>query len=210
MKNKKHDMQIKFYEGDLPYGLYLGDLVAVDCEMMGLNPIRDRLCLVQLSAGDGICHLVRFNRGEYNAPNLKSLLADSEVTKIFHFARGDIGVLFAYLEVLTAPIYCTKIASKLVRTFTQHHNLKTLCREFLGIELSKQQTCTDWGAENLTEEQLEYAALDVLYLHKIKEELDKMLIREDRVELSKACFEFLPSRAVLDLAGWSDTDIFEH
>ncbi len=210
MKNSKHNMQIKFYEGDLPDRLNLGNIVAVDCEMMGLNPVRDRLCLVQISAGDGVCHLVKFKRGEYNAPNLISILSSPKITKIFHFARSDVATLMAYLGVLTAPVYCTKIASKLVRTFTQHHNLKTLCREFLEVELSKQQTCTDWGADSLNDEQLEYAALDVLYLHKIKDELDKMLIREDRVELANACFEFLPSRAVLDLAGWDDVDIFEH
>lgn len=206
----KHELEIELYYGDLPDGLDLGNIVAVDCEMMGLNPIRDRLCLVQLSSGDGVCHLVKFEKDNFDAPNLKALLQDKNVTKIFHFARGDIGVLLAYLDVLTAPVYCTKIASKLVRTFTQHHGLKNLCKDFLDVDMSKQQTCTDWGGDELTPEQLEYAAVDVLYLHEIKDKLDTMLAREERTDLAKSCFNFLPYRAVLDLAGWEDMDIFEH
>lgn len=210
MAATKHEMTIELHHGDLPDGLDFGNLVAVDCEMMGLNPVRDRLCLVQLSSGDGVCHLVKFKKDEFDAPNLKALLTDKNVTKIFHFARGDIGVLLAYLDVLTAPVYCTKIASRLVRTFTQHHSLKNLCKDFLDVEISKQQTCTDWGADELTESQLEYAAVDVLYLHAIKDKIDAMLAREERTELAQSCFNFLPYRAVLDLAGWEDTDMFEH
>ncbi len=207
---RKQDMKVELHHGDLPDGIEFGEFVAVDCEMMGLNPIRDRLCLVQISAGDGVCHLVKFKRGEYDAPNLVALLGNQDITKMFHFARLDLATLLAYLNVLTAPVYCTKIASKLVRTFTQHHGLKVLCKELINVDMSKQQTCTDWGAHTLTKEQLEYAALDVLYLHEIKDKLHEMIVREERVELAQSCFDFLPSRVVLDLAGWEDMDIFLH
>ncbi|TVQ82302.1 MAG: ribonuclease D [Micavibrio sp.] len=203
-------MKIELHHNDLPDGLDLGDCVAVDCEMMGLKPLRDRLCMVQLSAGDGVCHLVKFGQGELHAPNLSALLEDEEVTKIFHFARGDLAVLLAHLDAVTVPVYCTKIASKLVRTFTPHHNLKTLCKDLLDVDMSKQQTCSDWGAEELSPEQLEYAALDVLYLHEIKAALDVMLEREGRMQLAQSCFDFLPTRAFLDLCGWQEEDIFEH
>lgn len=177
---------------------------------MGLNPARDRLCLVQLSAGDGNAHLVQFAAGQYEAPNLKALLTDKTVLKIFHFARFDITSLKAYLDVDTTPIYCTKIASRLARTFTDKHSLKELCRELVGAELSKQQQTSDWGADKLSNEQLAYAASDVLYLHKIKDKLEAMLEREDRAALAQACFDFLPSRAALDIGGWADVDIFAH
>ena len=177
---------------------------------MGLDPARDRLCLAQLSAGDGTSHLVQFQDGRYEAPNLKALLVDPKVTKLFHFARFDIAVLERYLGVQCRPVYCTKTASKLVRTYTDRHGLKDLCRELIGVELSKQQQSSDWGAPELSEEQLKYAASDVLYLHRLREVLDRMLAREGRVELAQACFDFLPSRARLDLAGWSDVDIFAH
>jgi ribonuclease D len=195
---------------DLPDGLDLGKVVAVDTEAMGLNPHRDRLCLVQLSAGDGRAHLVQFADGVYEAPRLRALLGDAGVLKLFHFARFDIAVLKHYLGVDCTPLYCTKIASKLARTFTDRHSLKDLCREILGIELSKQQQTSDWGAAELTEEQLGYAAADVLHLHALKERLDAMLEREGRSALARTCFEFLPTRAALDLAGWSDEDIFAH
>ena len=203
-------MSIELHHGDLPDGLDLGDCIAIDTETMGLNPIRDRLCLVQLSSGDGNCHLVKFDGMNYDAPNLKKLLADPEIVKMFHFARFDVAVMWVYLGVLCQPIYCTKIASRLVRTFTGHHGLKNLCKDLIGQDLSKQQQSSDWGAETLTEEQMEYAASDVLYLHQIKEKLDEMLTREGRTDLARACFEFLPHRAVLDIAGWADEDIFSH
>jgi ribonuclease D len=177
---------------------------------MGLNPARDRLCLVQLSAGDGNAHLVQFTAGQYEAPNLKALLTDKNILKIFHFARFDITSLKSYLGVDTTPIYCTKIASRLARTFTDKHSLKELCRELVGTELSKQQQTSDWGADKLSNEQLAYAASDVLYLHKIKDRLDGMLQREDRAALAQACFDFLPSRSALDIGGWADVDIFAH
>lgn len=198
------------HQGDLPSDLRLGPLVAVDTETMGLNPIRDRLCLVQLSAGDGSSHLVQFAQGRYDAPNLARLLADPSVTKLFHFARFDIAAIQAWLGVTCRPVYCTKVASKLARTFTDKHGLKDLCRDLLGIEISKQQQSSDWGAAVLTPEQLRYAAGDVLYLHQIKATLDEMLVREGRAELARACFEFLPVRARLDLAGWAEIDIFAH
>jgi ribonuclease D len=201
---------VTYHRGDLPAGLSFGTSVAIDSETMGLNPWRDRLCVVQLSAGDGTAHVVQLPQGEYDAPNLKALLTDPAVTKIFHFGRFDIAVLQQYLGVVTTPVYCTKIASKLVRTFTDRHGLKDLCKELLNIELSKQQQSSDWGADTLTDEQLKYAASDVLYLHEMKEKLDVMLAREGRTELAKACFEFLPSRALLDLAGWPEADIFAH
>jgi ribonuclease D len=201
---------VTYHRGDLPAGLSFGTSVAIDSETMGLNPWRDRLCVVQLSSGDGTAHVVQLPQGEYDAPNLKALLTDPAVTKIFHFGRFDIAVLQQYLGVVTTPVYCTKIASKLVRTFTDRHGLKDLCKELLNIELSKQQQSSDWGADTLTDEQLKYAASDVLYLHEMKEKLDVMLAREGRTELAKACFEFLPSRALLDLAGWPESDIFAH
>ncbi|HYB10046.1 MAG TPA: ribonuclease H-like domain-containing protein [Alphaproteobacteria bacterium] len=202
--------QIKLHRGDLPAGLAFGAVVAVDTETMGLNPHRDRLCLVQLSAGDGNCHLVQFARGEYEAPNLTALLADPKVTKLFHFARFDLATLRAHLGVSCRPVYCTKVASKLIRTFTDRHSLKDLCRELLGVELNKQQQISDWGAEKLTGEQLEYAASDVLYLHALRERLDALLDREGRRDLAEACFAFLPVRADLDLGGWQEPDIFAH
>jgi len=195
---------------DLPSDLDLGDLVAVDTETMGLDPSRDRLCLVQLSNGDGSAHLVQLAKGDYDAPNLKRLLSDPAVTKLFHFARFDIAVIRAYLGIVCTPVYCTKIASKLVRTYTDRHGLKDLCREMLGEDISKQQQSSDWGAEVLTPEQLRYAAGDVLYLHALKAKLDIMLAREGRTGLAAACFAFLPTRAELDLAGWGDQDVFAH
>ncbi|MEJ0025074.1 MAG: hypothetical protein WDN01_03505 [Rhizomicrobium sp.] len=203
-------MKIKLHKGDLPANLDLGPLVAIDSETLGLNPFRDRLCLVQLSAGDGVCHAVQFAPGEYAAPNLKKLLADPDVTKLFHFARFDVAMFRRYLGVVTQPIYCTKIASKLVRTYTDKHGLKDLVKELLGVDLSKEQQSSDWGAPVLTERQLAYAANDVAFLHKLKVALDAMLAREHRTALAKACFDFLPARAELDLAGWNEVDIFAH
>jgi ribonuclease D len=201
---------IDLYDGDLPDHVVFCDTVAIDTETMGLNPVRDRLCLVQLSAGDGNCHMVQLRAGAYEAPNLKRLLTDPNITKLFHFARFDIAVINAYLGVVCEPVYCTKIASKLVRTFTDRHGLKDLCKDLLGIELSKQQQSSDWGASDLTPEQLKYAASDVLHLHELRARLDAMLAREGRSELAAACFEFLPTRALLDLGGWEDPDIFAH
>jgi ribonuclease D len=203
-------MNIHLHEHDLPSGLDFADMVAIDSETMGLDPHRDRLCLVQLSGGDGECHLVRFSDGRYQAPNLVRLLADDSVVKLFHFARFDVAVLRHYLGVACAPVYCTKIASKLVRTFTDRHGLKDLCHELLGIDISKQQQQTDWGARELTEDQLRYAASDVLHLHRLHAELEQRLEREGRRHLAEACFRFLPTRAELDLAGWQDVDIFAH
>ncbi len=203
-------MSIHLHHGDLPPGLDFGASVAVDTETMGLDPHRDRLCLVQLSAGDGVCHLVQFAPGAYDAPRLKALLADPAILKIFHFARFDIAMLQHYLGVLAAPVYCTKIASRLVRTFTDRHGLKDLCRDLLGIELSKQQQSSDWGAPELSDEQLRYAASDVLHLHALKAKLDAMLAREGRQQLAQPCFEVLPTRALLDLGGWGVEDIFAH
>ncbi len=203
-------MAIYMYEGDLPDGLDFGSSVAIDSETMGLNPHRDRLCVVQLSSGDGNAHLVRFKRGEYNAPNLKALMENPDVLKIFHFARFDVAVMKAYLGVDTAPIYCTKIASKLVRTYTDRHGLKDLCRELGGVTLDKQQQSSDWGADNITNAQQEYAASDVLYLHTVKEKLDMMLEREERTHLADAAFKFLAIRAELDLNGYENMDIFSH
>ncbi|WP_417811965.1 ribonuclease D [Thalassospira alkalitolerans] len=198
------------HHGDLPDGLDLGKIVAIDSETMGLNPHRDRLCVVQLSSGDGDAHLVKFDGENYEAPNLKKLLADSSVLKLFHFGRFDIAVMDKYLGVRCAPVYCTKIASKLVRTYTDRHGLKDLVRELAGINLDKQQQSSDWGSADLSEEQIAYAASDVLYLHKAMEELDRRLAREGRTELARACFDFLPTRATLDLGGWDDIDIFSH
>ena len=201
---------IELHQNDLPDGLELGTSVAIDTETMGLHLARDRLCLAQLSAGDGVCHLVQFAQGHYDAPNLKRLLADPAVTKLFHYARFDVAVLHHHLGVVCRPIYCTKIASKLVRTFTDRHGLKDLCRDLIGVELTKQQQSSDWGAATLTEEQLRYAASDVAHLHRLREALDVMLAREGRSELAAACFAFLPTRAALDLAGWAEEDIFAH
>lgn len=203
-------MKIKLHKGDLPDGLDLGPLVAIDTETLGLNPHRDRLCLAQLSAGDDVCHAVQFPPGDYSAPNLKRLLADASVTKLFHFARFDIAVLKQYLGVTTRPVYCTKLASKLVRTYTDKHGLKDLVKELLGADLSKEQQSSDWGAAELSDKQLAYAASDVAHLHRLKAALDSMLAREGRTELAKACFDFLPTRVDLDLAGWPDVDIFAH
>ena len=203
-------MKIKLHQNDLPDGLNLGPVVAIDTETLGLNPFRDRLCLAQLSAGDGVCHAVQFAAGNYAAPNLKKLLGDPGTTKLFHFARFDIAMFRRYLNVECKPVYCTKIASKLVRTYTDRHGLKDLVRELLGVELSKEQQSSDWGARELSEKQLSYAANDVAYLHQLKAALDGMLAREGRTQLAKACFDFLPSRADLDLAGWDDVDIFAH
>ena len=198
------------HRGDLPEGVTFGDTVAVDSETMGLDPRRDRLCVVQLSAGDGDCHLVQFAQGDYAAPNLKALLTDAGVTKLFHFARFDVAAFHHYLGIVCAPVYCTKIASKLVRTSTDRHGLKDLCRDLLGVDLSKHQQSSDWGADELSPEQLTYAASDVLYLHQLRERLDALLAREGRAEIAAACFAFLPCRAALDLLGWDDPDIFHH
>ena len=196
--------------GDLPEGLSFGASVAIDCETMGLNPHRDRLCVVQLSAGDGHAHLVQIAPGQTRAPNLERLLADPDVLKIFHFGRFDIAALLNAFGVRAAPVYCTKIASKLCRTYTDRHGLKFLLEEMLGIDISKQQQMSDWGAEALTEAQMSYAASDVLYLHRLKDRLDRQLAREGRTALAEECFRFLPARAELDLGGWPEQDIFEH
>mgnify|MGYP000745972410 CR=1 FL=1 len=198
------------HKGDLPDTLDLGPSVAIDCETMGLNPHRDRLCVVQLSSGDGNAHLVQIAKGQTEAPNLCRLLTDPKVLKLFHFGRFDIAAMYHAFGALTAPVYCTKIASKLVRTYTDRHGLKNLCQEVLGVDLSKQQQSSDWGAEELSEAQLEYAASDVLYLHRIRAVLDERLAREGRVETAAACFRFLPDRAMLDLQGWREEDIFAH
>ena len=203
-------MKTKLHKNDLPDGLDLGRLVAIDTETLGLNPHRDRLCLVQLTSGDNTCHMVQFDAGAYAAPNLKRMLADRSVLKLFHFARFDIAAMKRYLGVIAAPIYCTRTASKLVRTYTDRHGLKDLVRELLNVDLSKDQQSSDWGAPELTEKQLAYAANDVAYLHRLKESLDAMLAREGRTALAQACFDFLPARAELDLAGWPDVDIFAH
>ena len=203
-------MAIYVHQGDLPYDVKFVDSVAVDSETMGLDPNRDRLCVVQLSSGDGDAHLVVMDKSNYDAPNLKALMEDPDVLKIFHFARFDVAVMKKYLGVDTAPIYCTKIASKLVRTYTDRHGLKELCRELVGVSLDKQQQSSDWGAAELSQEQQTYAASDVLYLHKMKERLDMMLEREGRTHLAQACFDFLPTRTELDLSGWGDVDIFSH
>lgn len=197
------------HQGDLPDDLVFEGSVAVDSETMGLKPGRDRLCVVQLSSGDGDAHLVQFGR-DYTAPNLKRLLTDPSILKIFHFARFDIAVFRHYLGVNTKPLYCTKIASKLVRTYTDRHGLRDLCGELIGVDISKQQQSSDWGADRITDAQKDYAAGDVLYLHRLKEKLDMMLAREGRSHLAAAAFEFLPTRAELDLGGWEDLDLFSH
>ncbi len=198
------------YQNDLPDGLDLGPAVAIDCETMGLVPGRDRLCLVQLSGGDGEAHLVQIAPGQTSAQNLERLVKDPNVLKLFHFGRFDIAAIFNAFGALAAPVYCTKIASKLVRTYTDRHGLKNLLDELLGVDISKLQQMSDWGAETLTQAQLDYAASDVLYLHRLKEKLDERLEREGRTDLAQAAFDFLPTRARLDLAGWPETDIFAH
>lgn len=204
-------MTIHLYQNDLPDGLALGPIVAIDTETMGLDPRRDRLCLVQLSSGDGNAHLVQIARGQTSAPNLARLLADPAVLKLFHFARFDVAALHKALGVVTAPIWCTKIAAKLVRTFTDRHGLKYLLAELVGVDVSKQQQTSDWGAAVLTEAQKDYAASDVLHLHKLKEALEAALIREGRLDLAERCFAFLPTRAELDLLGWDEpNDLFHH
>ena len=198
------------HQGDLPDGLTLGLVVAIDTETMGLQPGRDRLCLVQLSGGDGDAHLVQIPAGQAEAPNLAALVADPAILKLFHFGRFDIAVLLNRFGVLAAPVYCTKIASRLVRTYTDRHGLKDLVRELLEVDISKQQQSSDWGADTLSAAQVEYAASDVLYLHRLKAALDARLAREGRADLARACFDFLPQRARLDLAGWGEVDVFAH
>lgn len=198
------------YKNDLPDGLDLGPVVAIDCETMGLNPHRDRLCVIQLSGGDGNAHIVQVAKGQTEAPNLCAMLENPDVLKLFHFGRFDIAAMYNAFGALTAPVYCTKIASRLVRTYTDRHGLKNLTAELIGVDISKQQQMSDWGAAELTPAQLDYAASDVLYLHRLRNALDKRLAREGRTELAQACFDFLPTRAKLDLAGWPETDIFAH
>lgn len=200
---------ISFHKGDLPSDLDLGAIIAVDTEAMGLNPVRDALCVVQLSSGDGSAHVVQLDRS-YDCPNLKALLADERVLKIFHFARFDVAMMKKWLGITCAPVWCTKIASKLARTYTDRHGLKDVTRELIGANMDKSQQSSDWGAAELTDQQLQYAASDVLHLHEIRDGLIRMLEREGRVELAQACFEFLPVRADLDLLGWEGTDIFAH
>ncbi|MEM7651430.1 MAG: ribonuclease H-like domain-containing protein [Pseudomonadota bacterium] len=203
-------MSITLHKGDLPSDLDLGKTIAVDTETRGLRYDRDPLCLVQLSSGDGHAHLVQLDRETYDAPNLKAVLGDTSTLKLFHFARFDIAIIKRYLEVDCAPVYCTRTVSRLVRTYTDRHGLRECCRELLGVDLNKQQQSSDWGAEELKDVQLEYAANDVYHLHALKEKMDVMLEREGRAELAQKCFDFLPVRAELDLAGWPDTDIFSH
>ena len=203
-------MTNRLYQGDLPEDINLGEVVAVDTEAMGLNPHRDRLCVLQLSAGDGNAHLVQFAPGKYDAPRLRRLLGDPCVTKIFHFARFDLAMIYCHLGVMAVPAYCTKIASRLARTFTDRHGLRDLCKDLISVDLSKQQQSSDWGAARLTDEQLRYAASDVLHLHALRARLDAMLVREGREALARAAFEFLPHRVLLDLGGWAEQDIFAH
>jgi len=203
-------MTIHLHKGDLPADVNFGNIVAIDTETMGLLPVRDRLCLVQLSAGDGDAHLVQLKKDEFHAPVLSALMEDPKVTKLFHYARFDVAMMRFHLNVLATPIYCTKIASRLARTYTDRHGLKDLCRELLNVELSKAQQSSDWGADTLTEEQKNYAASDVLYLHQLKDALDGMLAREGRKHLAAAAFAFLPIRSELDLSGWAEMDIFAH
>jgi ribonuclease D len=198
------------YKNDLPAGLDLGPIVAIDCETMGLNPHRDRLCVVQLSGGDGHAHIVQITKGQTEAPHLAALLTNPDVLKLFHFGRFDIAAMYHAFGALAQPVYCTKIASKLVRTFTDRHGLKYLLQDLVGVDVSKQQQQSDWGAPDLTTAQMDYAASDVLYLHRLKDALDVMLAREGRTEMAQACFDFLPMRARLDLAGWPEQDIFAH
>ena len=203
-------MTIRLHHGDLPDDFSPASIIAVDTETMGLNPLRDKLCLVQLSNGDGTADIVQLAPFGYDCPNLKKVLSDPNVVKLFHFARFDLAVIAHYLRITAAPVYCTKIASKLVRTYTDRHGLKDICRELLSVDISKQQQSSDWGAESLSDAQLEYAASDVLHLHGLKEALDTLLAREGRTALADACFRFLPARAALDLAGWDEVDIFAH
>jgi ribonuclease D len=203
-------MTVHYHRGDLPADLDLGPLVAIDTETLGLSLTRDALCVVQLSSGDGDAHVVQLIRPEYDCPHLKALLGDPAVEKILHFARFDVAMVERSLGVTMAPVFCTKIASKLCRTYTDRHGLKDVTRELVGVDMNKQQQSSDWGADELSKAQLEYAASDVLYLHQLRERLTMMLEREGRMELAKACFDFLPMRAKLDLAGWPDTDIFAH
>ena len=203
-------MTITLHKRDLPSGLDLGPVVAIDCETMGLNPHRDRLCLVQMSGGDGNAHLVQVEIGQTEAPNLAALLRDPTVLKLFHFGRFDIAAMYHAFGALAAPVYCTKIASRLVRTYTDRHGLKNLTSELIDVDISKQQQMSDWGAAELSDAQMEYAASDVLYLHRLREKLNERLEREGRMQMAQACFDFLPTRAKLDLAGWPDTDIFAH
>lgn len=202
--------KIRLHKGDLPAGVTFGDSVAVDTETLGLSLVRDKLCVVQLSSGDGTAHVVQLNRSSYDAPNLKALLADTGVEKIFHFARFDVAMIQKWFGVTCAPVFCTKIASKLARTYTDRHGLKDVSRELVGVDMSKAQQSSDWGAETLSEAQLAYAASDVLHLHEIRDRLTGMLDREGRLDLARECFDFLPTRARLDLEGWPDTDIFAH
>ena len=202
--------KIRLHKGDLPAGVTFGDSVAVDTETLGLSLVRDKLCVVQLSAGDGTAHVVQLDRSSYDAPNLKALLADTGVEKIFHFARFDVAMIQKWFGVTCAPVFCTKIASKLARTYTDRHGLKDVSRELVGVDMSKAQQSSDWGAETLSEAQLAYAASDVLHLHEIRDRLTGMLDREGRLDLARECFDFLPTRARLDLEGWPDTDIFAH
>ncbi|MBJ7402849.1 MAG: ribonuclease D [Bradyrhizobium sp.] len=203
-------MTVRLHRGDLPDLTRYTGAVAIDTETMGLNPHRDRLCVVQLSPGDGSADVVQIPKGHTDAPNLKALLANPANTKIFHFARFDVAVLYQTFGVMTGPIYCTKIASRLTRTYTDRHGLKDLVREVLNVDLSKQQQSSDWGSDSLTEPQLAYAASDVLHLHALRERLDAMLVREGRTQLARSCFDFLPTRALLDLQGWAEEDIFAH
>jgi ribonuclease D len=203
-------MTIYLHEGDLPRDVFAPGPIAVDSETLGLNPLRDRLCLLQLADGQGDEHLVRFEAGKYDAPVLRGVLADPNRIKLFHFARFDLAVIKHYLGVDATPVFCTKIASKLVRTYTDRHGLKDLLKESVGVDISKQQQSSDWGADTLTAEQMDYAAADVLHLHKLKAEMDRLLAREKRAGLASACFAFLPDRAALDVAGWADEDIFAH
>ena len=203
-------MTVHYHKGDLPAGLDLGQAVAIDTETMGLSLTRDMLCVVQLSAGDGDAHVVQMDRKTYDCPNLKALLSDPGTEKILHFARFDVAMVERYLGVTLAPVFCTKIASKLCRTYTDRHGLKDVTRELVGVDMNKQQQSSDWGADELSPAQLEYAASDVLHLHALRDRLTMMLEREDRMALAKACFDFLPTRARLDLAGWPETDIFAH
>lgn len=203
-------MTVHLHKHDLPEGLDFGKSVAVDTETQGLSMVRDKLCLVQLSAGDGDAHIVQMNRDTYDCPNLKALMADGAVEKIFHFARFDVAMIKRDLGVIVNPVFCTKISSALVRTYTDRHGLKDLCRELINVDLSKQQQSSDWASDQLSQAQLDYAASDVLYLHQLKTILTARLLREKRYEIAKACFDFLPTRAALDLNGWDNVDIFSH
>ena len=203
-------MTNKVYQGDLPDNLTLGPVIAIDCETMGLNPNRDRLCVVQLSDGNGDAHLVQISQGQNKAPNLCKILENQQILKIFHFGRFDIAAMYKTFGVLTTNVYCTKIASRLIRTYTDRHGLKNLLQEILAVDISKQQQSSDWGSETLSKAQIEYAASDVLYLHQLRDILTQKLTRENRMEMAQSCFDFLPIRAKLDIEGWPETDIFSH